>query len=350
MDLPVTAVGVDPATDLTPRRVLVTGGAGFIGSHVVARLMLMGSQVRVLDNFSTGRLENLADAVCGGLTDADVVSGDIRTPEGVEVIHQWQPDVVVHLAAQANAPVGRRSPLYDADVNVFGTANVLDACARSGVRLVVNAAGSAIFGSVPAHDLPVREDHPIAPVDPYGISKAAGVHYLDWYGRQHGLSYTSMVFGNVYGSRQEGGDYGVVSLMVDALLGGRQAVIYDDGTQTRDFIHVSDVAEAVAVACHHSGVGMVNIGSGQQTSINDVYDTVREASGVDNTARYEPLPWPGEVRKMALETRKARELLGWRPKLGFTEGVRMTVRDARRWQAGSRILSPVGALDQALTH
>ncbi|SCF11686.1 NAD-dependent epimerase/dehydratase family protein [Micromonospora chokoriensis] len=347
MDQPVTAVGVAPSADLTPRRVLVTGGAGFIGGHVVARLMLMGSQVRVLDNFSTGRLENLADAAYGGLTEADVISGDIRTPEGVEVIHQWQPDVVVHLAAQPSLPAARRSPLYDADVNVFGTVNVLDACVRSGVRLVINAASSAIFGSVPAHDLPVREDHPIAPASPYGVSKAAGVHYLEWYGRQHGLSYTSMVFGNVYGPRQEGGDCGVVSLMADALLGGRQVVIYDDGTQTRDFIHVSDVAEAVAVACHHPGAGLVNIASGRQTSINEVFDTVREASGVGNAARYEPLPWPGEVRNMALDTRKARELLGWHPKLGFTEGVRMTVRDARRRQAGGQLLSPVRALDRA---
>ncbi|MEU4475118.1 NAD-dependent epimerase/dehydratase family protein [Micromonospora sp. NPDC023888] len=346
MDLPATAVGVEPSTDLTPRRVLVTGGAGFIGSHVVARLMLLGSQVRVLDNFSTGRLENLADAAYSGLTEADVVTGDIRTPEGVEVIHTWQPDVVVHLAAQPSVPAAR--PLYDADVTVFGTVNVLDACARSGVRLVVNAASSAIFGSVPAHDLPVREDHPLAPISPYGISKAAAVHYLDWYGRQHGLSYTSMVFGNVYGPRQEGGDCGVVSLMADALLGGRQVVIYDDGTQSRDFIHVSDVAEAVAVACLHNGVGLVNISSGRQTSINEVYDTVREASGVGNAARYEPLPWPGEVRNMALDTRKARELLGWYPKVNFTEGVRMTVRDARRRQGG-RLLTPMLDLERVMT-
>ncbi|MBQ1014211.1 GDP-mannose 4,6-dehydratase [Micromonospora sp. M51] len=346
MDLPVTAVGVDPPTGLVPRRVLVTGGAGFIGSHVVARLMLMGSQVRVLDNFSTGRIENLADAVCGGLTEADVISGDIRASEGVEVIHEWQPDVVVHLAAQPSLPTARRSPLYDADVNVFGTVNVLDACARSGVRLIVNATSSDIFGSVAAHELPVREDHPIAPVSPYGVSKAVGVHYLDWYGRQHGLSYTSMVLGNVYGPRQEGGDCGVVSLMVDALLGGRQAVIHGDGTQTRDFVYVGDVAEAIALACHHSGVGTVNIASGRQTSVNEVYDTVREAFGVDEVARYEPLPWSGEVRDMALDTRRARELLGWHPTVGFTEGVRMTVREARRRQTGSHILSPAWALSR----
>ncbi|MEU8010204.1 GDP-mannose 4,6-dehydratase [Micromonospora parva] len=346
MDLPVTAVGVDPPTGLVPRRVLVTGGAGFIGSHVVARLMLMGSQVRVLDNFSTGRIENLADAVCGGLTEADVISGDIRAAEGVEVIHEWQPDVVVHLAAQPSLPTARRAPLYDADVNVFGTVNVLDACARSGVRLIVSATSTDIFGSVAAEELPVREDHPIAPVSPYGVSKAVGVHYLDWYGRQHGLSYTSMVLGNVYGPRQEGGDCGVVSLMVDALLGGRQAVIHGDGTQTRDFVYVSDVAEAIAIACHHNGVGTVNIASGRQTSVNEVYDTVREAFGVDDVARYEPLPWPGEVRDMALDNRRARELLGWYPTVGFTEGVRMTVREARRRQTGSQILSPAWALSR----
>ncbi|MET8092099.1 GDP-mannose 4,6-dehydratase [Micromonospora sp. NPDC005220] len=346
MDLPVTAVGAEPPTDLMPRRVLVTGGAGFIGSHVVARLMLMGSEVRVLDNFSTGRMENLADAACGGLTEEDIVSADIRTPEGVEVIHQWQPDVVVHLAAQPSVPTARHAPLYDADVNVFGTVNVLDACARGGVRLLVNAASSDIFGSVAADELPVREDHPITPVSPYGVSKAVGVHYLDWYGRQHGLSYTSMVLGNVYGPRQAGGDCGVVSLMVDALLGGRPAVIHGDGTQTRDFVYVSDVAEAIALACHHHGVGTVNIASGRQTSVNEVYEAVREASGVGGAARYEPPPWPDEVRNMALDTRKARELLGWYPRVGFVEGVRLTVRDARRRQSGSQHLSPMWALSR----
>ncbi|MEH1165264.1 NAD-dependent epimerase/dehydratase family protein [Micromonospora sp. CPCC 205539] len=349
MDLPDLAGGARPSVDLTPRRVLVTGGAGFLGGHVVARLMLMGSQVRVLDNFSTGSLENLADAVSGGLTEADVLVGDIRTPDGVEVIDEWQPDVVVHLAAQPSVSSAGRSPLYDADVNVFGTVNVLDACVRSGVRLVINAASNAIFGSVAANELPIAEDHSMAPVSPFGISKATGVHYLDWYARHHGLAYTSMVFSNVYGPRPAGIDCGVVSLMANGLLDGRQVVIYDDGAQTRDFIYVSDVAEAVATASHHDGVGMVNIGSGRQTSINEVYATVQEAAGVGQGPRYEPLPWPGEVRNMALDTRKARDLLGWQPRIGFTEGVRMTVRDARRRRAGARILPPSQNLDQVMS-
>lgn len=330
MDLPDLVADDMPPPDLTPRRILVTGGAGFIGSHVTARLMLMGSEVRVLDNFSTGRIENLADAAFGGLTEADVLSGDVRTPDGVEIIHDWRPDVVVHLAAQPSLPAAARSPLYDADVNVFGTVNVLDACVRSGVRLVVNAASSAIYGRVDACELPLSEDRPIAPVSPYGISKATGVQYLDWYSRQHGLAHTSMVFGNVYGPRQGGSACGVVAVMADGLLDGLQVAINGDGTQTRDFIHVSDVAEAVAIACHHDGVGMVNIASGRQTSINEVYRAVREAVGAAQDPRYEPLPWPGEVRNMALDTRKARDLLGWQASIGFIEGVRMTVRDARR--------------------
>ncbi|WP_410813671.1 NAD-dependent epimerase/dehydratase family protein [Micromonospora sp. 067-2] len=350
MDLPDRAVAADLPADRTPRRVLVTGGAGFIGGHVVARLMLMGSQVRVLDNFSTGRMENLTDAVCGGLTESDVLVGDIRTPEGVEVIHQWQPDVVVHLAAQPSVSAAGRAPLYDADVNMFGTVNVLEACVSGGVRLVVDAAGSAIFGNVAPDELPVGETHPMAPVGPYGISKAAAVHYLDWYARERGLAYTSMVFGNVYGPRDAGGgDCGVVSLMADGLLDGRPVTIYDDGAQTRDFIHVSDVAEAVAIASHHDGVGMVNIASGRQTAVNEVYRAVQEAVGVADAPRYEPLPWPGEVRNMALDTRKAREVLGWQPAIGFVEGVRMTVRDARRRKAGPRILPPMRDADRVMS-
>ncbi|MFJ6199948.1 NAD-dependent epimerase/dehydratase family protein [Micromonospora sp. NPDC092111] len=308
--------------------------------HRFARLMLMGSQVRVLDNFSTGRAKNLADAGLGGLTDGDVVVGDIRTPEGVEIIDHWKPDVVVHLAAQSNVSAAERTPLYDADLNVFGTVNVLDACVRSGVRLFVFATSSAIFGTVPLAELPIEEDYGMAPVSPYGISKAAAVRYLDWYGRHHGLPYTAMVLSNVYGPRQDGAGCGVVSLMTDALLDGLPVTINGDGEQTRDFVHVSDVAEAVAIGCHHRALGMVNVSSGRQTSINEVYRAVSEATGATMSPRYRQLPPSGEIRNMALNNSKARAMLGWQPTIGFTEGVRMTVRDIRRRKSRTSAMPP----------
>ncbi|MGC4806200.1 NAD-dependent epimerase/dehydratase family protein [Micromonospora sp. DT233] len=344
MDLPELSPVESRADGHEPRRILVTGGAGFIGSRVVARLMLMGSQVRVVDNFSTGRIENLADAAYGGLTEADVVAGDIRTPEGVEIIDQWRPDVVVHLAAQASVPAAERSPLYEVDVNVFGTVNVLDACVRSRVRLFVNATSSAIFGDVPAGELPIEEDYGMAPIGSYGISKAAAVRYVDWYGRRYGLPYTSMVFSNVYGPRQGDADCGVVSLMVDALLDGRPVTIHDDGRQTRDFVYISDVAEAVALACHSEGAGLVNVSSGRQTTINEVYRTVSEAVGVTAAPLHEELRESGKIRSMALDNDKAKALLGWQPTIGFTEGVRLTVRDLRRRRTGTVATPPAQAL------
>ncbi|WP_320066082.1 NAD-dependent epimerase/dehydratase family protein [Micromonospora sp. RTGN7] len=344
MDLPELLPVKRPPNGLDPKRILVTGGAGFIGSHVVARLMLMGSRVRVVDNFSTGRIENLADAAYGGLSGDDVISGDIRTPEGVKIIHDWKPDVVVHLAAQASIPTAERTPLYDADVNVFGTVNVLDACVRSQVRLFVNATSSAIFGDVPVSELPIEENYGMAPASPYGIGKAAAIRYVDWYGRQYGLPYTSMVFSNVYGPRQGDADCGVVSLMVDALLDGRPVTINDDGRQTRDFVYVSDVAEAVALACHSEGAGLLNIASGRQTTTNEVYRAVSEAVGASNSPRYQALHESGEIRNMALDNSKAKALLGWQPTVGFTEGVRMTVRDVRRRRTGTVAMPPVQGL------
>jgi len=348
MDLPLPA-SHSPAGGSVPSRILVTGGAGFVGGSVVARLMLMGSQVGVVDDFSTGRIENLADAVYGGLSRNDILEGDVRTAEGVDIIRHWRPDVVVHLAAQSSLPAARQSPLFDADVNIFGTVNVLNACVESGVGLFVHAASSAVYGTVSPADLPVRETHPLAAASPYGISKAVGLCYLDWYRREHGLAFTSLAFSNVYGPRRAQGVCGVVSMMTDALLDDRPATIHGDGGQTRDFVHVSDVAEAVARACHHPGAGLVNIASGRQTSIDEVFHTVREAVGSDAEPCYEAMPDSAEVRHMALDIAKAYDVLGWRPTIGFTEGVQLTVREARRRRAGVYAPGRVQAQSQTVT-
>ncbi|ASW54798.1 NAD-dependent epimerase/dehydratase family protein [Plantactinospora sp. KBS50] len=337
MDMTSTQTGATAPATSAPNRVLVTGGAGFIGSNVVARLMLMGIHVKVLDDFSTGRVENLADAAYGGLSQSDVLKGDIRTAEAMEVIHDWEPDVVVHLAAQGSLPAAQESPLFDADVNIFGTINVIDACVRSGVRLFVHAASSAIYGSVPADSLPLRENRPLAVTTPYGISKAVGVCYLDWYRREHDLAYTALAFGNVYGPPPAGGGggSGVVGRMLEALLDGRPPTIHGDGRQTRDFVHITDVADAVARACHHPGAGLLNIATGRQTSVNDVFRLLRSTVGVDIDAHHVPHPDPQEARRMALDGSKALAQLGWRPTLGVAEGIQLTAREARRRRGGA---------------
>jgi UDP-glucose 4-epimerase len=336
MEVPLNGAEPSAQGSSVPNRVLVTGGAGFIGSHVVARLMLMGIHVKVLDDFSTGRVENLADAAYGGLSQSDVLRGDIRTAEAVDVIHEWKPEVVVHLAGQGSLQAARESPLFDADVNTFGTINVLDACARSGVRLFVHAASSAIYGNVSSDALPIREDRPLAATSPYGISKAVGICYLDWYRREHGMSYTALAFGNVYGPRPTGGGTSVVALMTEALLNGQPPTIYGDGQQTRDYVHIVDVADAVARACHYPGAGLVNIATGRETTVNDLFELVCSVVGADCDPHYAPHPHPQEVRRMALDSSKALAQLGWRPTIGLTEGVQLTVREARRRRTGAQ--------------
>ncbi|NLU78547.1 NAD-dependent epimerase/dehydratase family protein [Micromonospora sp. HNM0581] len=334
MDDPSTVVTPSPPQGAAPRRVLVTGGAGFIGSHVVSHLLLTCSQVRVLDDFSTGRIENLAEAMRRGLTASDVFRGDVRTAQAAEMIGRWRPDVVVHLAGQSSLPAARRSPLFDADVNILGTVNIADACVRGGVRLLVHAASSAVYGEPGPDSLPLGEDHPLAATNPYGISKAVGVHYLDWYRREHGLTYTALAFGNVYGPPPVHGGASVVALLTEALLDGRLPTIHGDGEQTRDFVHVVDVAAAVVRACQCPGAGLVNIATGRQTSINDLYRVARTVLGVEAEAHHVPHPHPLEVRRMALDTSKAMTHLGWHSTIGLTEGVRLTVEEARRRRFG----------------
>jgi UDP-glucose 4-epimerase len=350
MEVPPNGVESVGQGNSVPSRVLVTGGAGFIGSHVVARLMLMGIHVKVLDDFSTGRVENLADAAYGGLSQSDVLRGDIRTAEAVDIIHEWQPEVVVHLAGQGSLQAARESPLFDADVNIFGTINVLDACAQAGVRLFVHAASSAIYGNLPSGALPIREDRPLAATSPYGISKAVALCYLDWYRRERGMMYTALALGNVYGPRPAGGSSSVVAVITEALLNGHSPTIHGDGEQTRDFVHIVDVADAVARACHYPGAGLVNIGTGIETSVNDLYGLVRSVLAVEADAHYAPHPNPDEVRRMALDSSKALTQLGWRPTIGLAEGVQLTVREAWRRRAGGaqhtyrpRQGQPVGA-------
>lgn len=306
----------------------MTGGAGFIGSHVVARLLTEGANIKIIDDLSTGRLENLHDSLGAGLADADIRICDVRSTDAANAIRLWRPEIVVHLAAQSNLPASTRSPLVDADINIRGTVNVLDSCAEAETGLVVYAATSAIYGTVEGDALPVAETAPIAPTSPYGLSKATALRYLDWYRDHRSVDYTALVLGNVYGPRQVGPMCGVVGLMAQAAMAGGHLAIFGDGHQTRDFVFVADVVEAVTAACTTGGLGLVNIASGVETTVGEIAWLVSQAADTGALRHADPLP--GEVRRMALDISRARDLLGWHPTTPVTEGVRITVRAARR--------------------
>ena len=325
---------VDQATRLGPSgvlsgaRIAITGGAGFVGSHVAARLLQSGVEVKVIDDLSTGRVNKLADALALGLTDTDIRVCDVRSQDCADAIIEWRPHAVVHLAAQASFPAAMRSPLIDADINIRGTVNVLDACTNAGVGLLVYATSSAIYGQVSPEHLPVTERAPIAPTSPYGLSKATALHYLDWYRQHRNLPYVALALGNVYGPRQFGLDCGVVSRMTNDIVRGSMPSITGDGYQTRDFVYVTDVAEAVALACAAGGVGLVNIASGTETTVCDVFNTVCSLTGMRGAPRFVAAS-PGEARRMVMDISRAREVLGWLPAVRLDDGIQWIIREAQ---------------------
>ncbi|MGC4857472.1 NAD-dependent epimerase/dehydratase family protein, partial [Micromonospora sp. DT4] len=208
---------------------------------------------------SNRTLPNNAGAVGAGLTDGDILICDVRSTDAANAIRLWRPEIVVHLAAQSNLPASTRSPLVDADINIRGTVNVLDSCAEAEAGLVVYAATSAIYGTVDGDALPVAETAPIAPTSPYGLSKATALKYLDWYRDHRSVDYTALVLGNVYGPRQVGPMCGVVGLMAQAAMADADLAIFGDGHQTRDFVFVADVAEAVTAACTTGGLVLLRV-------------------------------------------------------------------------------------------
>lgn len=303
------------------RRAVVTGGAGFIGSHLSDRLALEGWSVLVVDDLSTGHLDNLLEARRRGV---DVHQIDIRDPLLVEVIERRSPEVVFHLAAQASVAVSVREPLRDADVNLLGTINVLEAARRSGARKVVFASsGGAIYGG--EAPLPVQEDAPKRPDSPYGISKKIAADYFDWYERTHGLDFTLLALSNVYGPRQDPhGEAGVVSIFSEALLAGRAPTIFGDGEQTRDYVFVEDVADAFVRAADLAGGRLLNIGTGLETSVNELAARLQAVTGTAIDPVYAP-PRPGDVPRSYVDNRSAAAHLGWQPFTDMNSGLAQTV-------------------------
>jgi UDP-glucose 4-epimerase len=299
-------------------KVLVTGGAGFIGSHVVDRCIEAGHRVAVVDDLSAGRREHVQPA-------ARLHVVDIRRPALGDVFRAEAPEAVIHLAAQAAVSRSVAEPQFDAEVNVLGSVNLLECCRRSEVRRVVYiSTGGAGYGDTEV--LPTPEDHPSRPVSPYGVSKVAAELYLECWQGLYGLSGMVLRLANIYGPRQSPhGEAGVVAIFTERLLRGEPCVINGDGLQTRDFVYVGDVADAALLALERPGVtGPVNIGTGIETSVVTLFECLRAAAGGKGEARHAPAR-PGEQRRSLLDPSRARRLLGWSPRVTLDEGLRRTV-------------------------
>ncbi len=307
-------------------KAFVTGGAGFIGSTLVDRLLAEGHQVDVVDNLSTGSLANLAEARKSPVGRMTFHQIDIRSADLAEAMKRARPEVVYHLAAQADVRVSVTDPVFDAEVNVLGSLRVLEGARVSGARKVVFASsGGTIYGDPDPADLPVKESHPQRPLSPYGVAKKAVGDYLYAYRDLHNLEFTALALANVYGPRQDPhGEAGVVAIFAGRLLSGEPCTVYGDGSQTRDFVYVDDVVDAFARAASRGGGLVLNIGTGTETSVNRLYGAMAEQTAVDRPAVAAPLR-PGELQRSTLDPGRAAIHLGWKPWTSLEDGVRATL-------------------------
>jgi len=295
-------------------KALVTGGAGFIGSNLVDRLLAEGHAVDVIDSLATGSLANLSDARSDRAHRFSFHQIDIREPSVIDLIVRRKPDVVFHLAAQADVRVSVTQPVFDAQVNVIGSLHVLEGARQAHSRKVVFASsGGTIYGAPDPADLPVDENHAQHPVSPYGVAKKAVGDYLFAYRELHNLEFAALAMANVYGPRQDpDGEAGVVAIFAGRLLADEACTIFGDGTQTRDYVYVDDVVDAFVRAADRGSGLLANIGTGVETSVNDLYASMARATGVDRAPVYAPAR-PGELARSALDPGRAKLYLGWKP-------------------------------------
>ncbi|MBL0940796.1 MAG: NAD-dependent epimerase/dehydratase family protein [Gemmatimonadaceae bacterium] len=305
-------------------RVLVTGGAGFIGSHVADRFVAEGWDVTILDDLSSGREENIPAA-------ARFVRGDITTPEAAALVRDGKFDVMCHLAAQIDVRRSVLDPVYDATRNILGTLNLMEAVKASGhvTRTIFSSTGGALYGDFDPP--PSAETLSKDPEAPYGIAKLSVEYYLAYYGRVHGLDTVALRYGNVYGPRQDPhGEAGVVAIFCNRVLDGRALTVFGDGRQTRDYVYAGDVAGANFAAATRDlpprgrlDARAFNIGTGIETSVNTLAETLRDVSGATAPIDYAPAR-AGELARSALNTAKAREVLAWQPTVSLADGLKRT--------------------------
>lgn len=303
------------------RRALVTGGAGFIGSHIADALLARGTFVGVLDNLTTGRKANVNPREA-------FYEVDLRSPDVERVVGEVRPEVVFHIGAQSSVVVSVRDPALDVSVNVAGMVGLLQACVKHGVRKVVFASsGGTLYGEPEA--LPCSEEHPVRPRSPYGASKEAGEAFLRAYAATFGLSGTALRLGNVYGPRQDpNGEAGVIAIFGGRMLRGEPVTIFGTGEQERDYVYVEDVARAFLLAAEEEASEVYNVGTGVGTSVNTLFRALAALTGYRLEPRYAP-PRPGEVFKVALDSGKLQRRLGWKPRIDMEKGLPRTVEGLR---------------------
>jgi UDP-glucose 4-epimerase len=299
------------------QKVLVTGGCGFIGSHVVDAFLAQGYEVVVVDNLATGSLENLNPK-------AKFYEVDIRSPELMDIFEAERPDFVDHHAAQMDVRLSVKKPCYDADVNIVGTLNLLECAVRFDVKkFIFISSGGAVYGE-PEY-LPCDEAHPIKPLCPYGASKYAVENYLYLYKENYGLDYTIFRYANVYGPRQDPhGEAGVVAIFTEQMLQGDQVTINGSGEQVRDFVYVEDCVAANLLATENGSGQIYNLAAGVGTSVNEIFEALAEITDYERDPYHGPAKL-GETFRIYLTAEKARQALGWAPTVALNEGLRRTV-------------------------
>jgi UDP-glucose 4-epimerase len=304
---------------------LVTGGAGFVGSHLCDRLLAEGHRVVAVDDLSTGRIANLSEARGYG-KEFTFFNMDLRADGLLQLFERHRPEVVMHLGAQAAVSTSMEKPALDASVNVMGSLNVLECARRTGSRKVVYAgSGGTLYGE--PRKLPVKETAlgGARPLSPYGVSKKVVIDYLSFYERFHGIEWTALALANVYGPRQDPhGEAGVISIFASRMIEGQSPTIHGDGNQTRDYVFVDDVVHAFALATDRGGGRVVNVGTAVETSVNGLYRMLAEITGFHGEPGHGPAR-PGDLRRSVLDITLAADALGWRPWTHLEDGLGETV-------------------------
>lgn len=297
-------------------KILITGGAGFIGSHVADRLLAAGHDILIVDNLSHGREENLP-------AESRFYRLDIRDSAARDLITTERPDVICHFAAQMDVRHSVADPVDDASINILGLLNLMEGARTAGTRRIIFAStGGAIYGE--ADIVPTPEDYPARPLSPYGVAKLSSEVYLEYYRQIHGIEYVALRLANVYGPRQDPyGEAGVVAIFSERMLRNEQPIINGDGFNTRDYVYIDDVVEATLLALQMPSSGVFNVGTGVETTVNEIFQRLRRLTGADVKEIHGP-PKPGEQRRSVLDSGRLRAF-GWKPQVDLEEGLRRTV-------------------------